>query len=391
MSEILHKNSKSILKEKDNSETIKIESKNYIIYLNKDKNNSYIIISVSSNHKNDKDNINHKKKILDFSLIHNYFIKFKGRIPLIFKYLERMLICKLFCINNNNGNLIFTLYCLEENKNINIDIIIPNKYFVNEINISNKDKNQLGNVQSNLNNSNIKKSFKNRNLGPAPIVGDKNNIIINPNDKNKFFYYKTKIKKIEYYIYLYKNEYIQKNYKEIVFKIIEKNELNDIGIVNEDVEYYAYLNLVNFFNLSEFYFSLFNYSIDDIYEDILIILENHNYKIEKKDNKLKINIKIFSLSPRNNVCYSDIYILALKYEKEREEREINNKIELYFNEIKNYIKKFGDNFNNKIIKNLINNPNKTINNLVINKENVCGDNSNLDNKLYNKNISIIKI
>ncbi len=89
MYEIIQKNIKTIIKEKNNTETIKIESKKCNIYLKKNKFNSAITISFSQNNKNE---ITHKNKFKDFASIDFYFLKFKGNIPLLLKYLERILI-----------------------------------------------------------------------------------------------------------------------------------------------------------------------------------------------------------------------------------------------------------------------------------------------------------
>ena len=332
------KNKRTIIKQKDNLDVIKIESKKYIIYLKKSKIHNSITISVSPHNKDNKDDeITHKKKITDFSTIDYYFIKFKGNTPLLLKYLERLFISNLFSINmnnSNNENLTITLFCLFENNNKFIDIILP------KANVKKKNRQMnVVHINDRSNHDNINKT----NLGCAPPSNACKNIIT-PN----FFYYKTKIKNLEYYIYLSKNEYKDKNYKEINIQIFENEKEINIG-------YYIYLNLVDFFSLSESYYSLFDYSIDDIYDDLIIILSNWNYRIEKHKENLKLIIKVYNMNLKINY-YKDIYFLLSPID--RTDTEMNIKINSYFYDIRKYVNKFGDNINDKKIQKLIQNPNK---------------------------------
>ena len=343
------KNKRTIIKLKDNLDVIKIESKKYIIYLKKNKIHNSITISVSPHNKDNKDDeITHKTKITDFSTIDYYFIKFKGNAPLLLKYLERIFISNLFSININNNNkesLTITLFCLFENNNKFIDIVLP------KANVK-KKKNQVNVVH--INDRGNHDSINKSNLGCAPPSNACKNIIT-PN----FFYYKTKIKNLEYYIYLSKNEYKDKNYEEIYIQIFENEKDSNIG-------YYIYLNLVDFFSLSESYYSLFDYSIDDIYDDLIIILSNWNYRIEKHKENLKLVIKVYSMNLKINY-YKDIYFLLSPIN--RTDTEMNIKINSYFYDIRKYVNKFGDNINDKKIHKLIYNPNKKkLNSLNINKE-----------------------
>jgi hypothetical protein len=273
MYQIIQKNKKTVIKENNDTERIKIETKKYNIYLKKNKYNNALTISFSYNNQN----VTHKHKFTDFASIDHYFNKFKGNIPLLCKYLETIFISNLFSINNNNNddNVTITLFCLLENNNKFINLILPK--------ISTKNKNNYNN-NINKNDEFIGDNSDKINLGDAPpsCMAD---IFIRPN----YFYFKTKNKLHEYNIYLDKNEYKEKNYKEIIFKIIEKERDNE-----NTKEYYAYLNLVDFFYLSESYFSLFDYSIEDIYNDLLIIFSNWNYKIEKNKDKLKIFLIVYN-------------------------------------------------------------------------------------------------
>ena len=359
MNEITHKNRKSKSREKDNLDTTKIESKKYNIYLKKNKANSYIIIAISPRNQGD---CVYQKKLIDFSSIDNFFIIFQRNIPLLFKYLERMLNCNLFKITNNKSDLVLTLFCLQENKNKFIDITLYNsnpKFYSNKKK-DNKNINISIEIGRNTGNSNNEKN----NLFPAPISFDKKYLFI-PNEQNNYFYYKNKNKNLIYNIYINKKEYNPSWYKEIIIKIIEKENGNDKG-----KKYYAYLNLFDFLFLSETYFKLFDYSIDDIYDDILIIFYNHNYKLEKIFDKLKLYIKIFNKNANNN--YSDIIISFKQLEIERNEEDINNKINNYVSDIIKITKNNGKNKENIIknnckLKNDYQNENKFLDNIFNNK------------------------
>ena len=133
------------------------------------------------------------------------------------------------------------------------------------------------------------------------------------------------------------------------------------------------MNLIDFFDLSESYFYFFKYSIDDIYDDLLVIFSNHNYKIEKilDKNKIRLIFNIINII-NNKSYYHNIFISINKKYTERTQEEINYKINNYFNKISSYIIRFGDNLKDKNIKKLINNPNEnnaiSTNNKNVNKK-----------------------
>ena len=372
MNEISHKKSRSKSKEKDLLETTKIESKKYKIYLKTNKINSYIIISICP--KNQSNEI-YQKKFVDFSLVDNFFIIFQRNIPLLFKYLERMFKCNLYNITNNKTNLVLTLFCLQENRDKFIYITLYN----NNPHLYNKMK-DIKNINISIEICrNTENSVNGRdNLFPAPISMDKKYLFI-PNEQNNFFYYKIKNKNLIYNIYLNKKEYNNGDYKEIIIKIIENENDNDKGKT-----YYAYLNLVDFYLISETYFNLFNYSIDDIYDDILIILYNHNYKIEKIFDKVKLFLKIFNKSTTHN--YSDIMVSLRQYEIERNEEELDNKIHNYVRDMIKITKNDGKdkeniiNIDNLELKDDYQNENK----IVIKDNNEISNNKNILNVIKEK-------
>ena len=372
---------KTTSKENDNFVRIEIRSKKNIISLTKDKQNTHIIISVSPNCKNTDI---HKKKFYftDFiSIDELFFSNFKRKINLIFKYLGRLFMSNFYSINYNikkDDNLTLTLFCLNENKSRPIGIILPK--------LKPKKKKICDNFNIIIENNINVDSYNNEkelpiNICPAPI-----SILTkkpNPNDSYNVFYYKTKTKSIEYFIYVYLNEYKEKNYKEVAFKLIEKENDKDC------IEYNAYLNLVDFLKLSESYFSLFNYSIEDIFDDLLIIFANRNYKIDRH-NKIRLWISIFNIRKKMTDPYYQvsIYFQQQEREKKREENEINNKINSYFNEIVKYV----GNHKDKRIEKLIENPNKDIYLKEINinnDKNIIKNHNNIDivdnNIIINKN------
>ena len=353
--------------EKDSIETLKVESKKYILYLILSNTNSLRISFVPNNKeknnekklkqkKIDLSDITHTKNISDLSSIDNYFKIFKNNVPLLYKHLKKLFTSNLFSVDYNNINdeiITINLLCLQENKNKLIEIKLSN--------VNAKKKYKSKSVKSHYSNNiiadiNIIPRDKHINLSAGPVCNNKKNWN-NPNDNKIYFYYKAKNKNMQYYIYINKNEYIINNYKEIVFKIVEKE--NDL-----ESEYCSYMNLIDFFDLSESYFYFFKYSIDDIYDDLLVIFSNHNYKIEKIIDKNKIRLIFNIINIINNKSYyHNIFISINKKYIERGQDEINYKINNYFCRIPSYIIKFGDNLKDKNIKKLINNPNE--NNVII--------------------------
>ena len=335
MKEKLKNNTKLFSISFENSEELEIKSKEYTINLIKDKNDTFIIISIS---KNEPKVIKYKNQLFysDFlSINKEFFNEFKNNIPLLFKFLKRLLISNSFIVNliNEKDSLSLSFYVLRETKKLLIEITLYNE---NNKNIPKSHDNNFNN-----NNNIINNNENNLGLEPAPTFD------LSVINNNSFYYHSfKKTKNFKFFeLYIYKKEYIEKNYKEIIFKIIEKENSK------RDLEYYAYLDLFDFLNLSKSYYGLFKYSIDDIYEDLLIILSNRNFIINKINNtKLRVFLFIFNCFNVNKIS-----IYAKGNEKERNEEIINQKIEIYFDKISNYIQENGENLEEPLIKNIINN------------------------------------
>ena len=326
-----------------NDKTI-INTNKYKIELSKNEINIWITITMLKNNENESIEDSYTIKISDFYSIDTYFNSFKGNINLIYNYLIRIFNKNLYIIEKDKTDtekLIIKIDCLKENKR---------EYIQLKLESSNIIKIEEENDNNNLEDNDYESMNLLKNCVAAPIVNiDDNNE--NPNDKETYFYYKNKEKNNEYNIYIYKNEIKEQNYKEIIFKIIDKgNEKND--------EYYSYLNLVDFFHMSEFYFRQFNYSIDEIYDDLLIIFSNHNYKMEKSKNCLKIAITFINSIGNQKNFIVKAYINA--FIKGPYERNINEILNDYYNQLIRYIRKFGEDINDEKFRNLIKDPDKYI-------------------------------
>ena len=321
-----------------------INTNKYKIELSKNEINIWITITMLKNNENESIEDSYTIKISDFYSIDTYFNSFKGNINLIYNYLIRIFNKNLYLIEKDKTDtekLIIKIDCLKENKR---------EYIQLKLESSNIIKIEEENDNNNLEDNDYESINFLKNCVAAPIVkiGANNE---NPNDKDNYFYYKNKEKNNEYNIYIYKNEIKEQNYKEIIFKIIDKgNEKND--------EYYSYLNLVDFFHMSEFYFTQFNYSIDEIYDDLLIIFSNHNYKMEKSKNCLKIGITFINSIGNQKNFIVKAYINA--FIKGPYERNINEILNDYYNQLIKYIRKFGEDINNEKFRNLIKDPDKYI-------------------------------
>ena len=328
-----------------NDKTI-IKANRYIIELAKNKVNIWITITLKKDKETDE---SFKIKISDFTLIDSYFNSFKGNINLIYNYLIRIFNQNLYSIEKDKYDtekLVIIIYCLKENKKECIKIKLDN------LNILKNYDEKNGNNDNIVEENNSEDNNKVKNFVAAPIINHDSNSI-NPNDNDIYFYYKNKEKNNnEYNLYIYKNEIKDENYKEIIFKVIEKN--------NEICEqYFAFLNLVDFFNISEYYFSQFNYSIDEIYNDLLLIFSNHNYRMEKAKNFLKISITYFNSIGKNKNFIAKAYINTFKIDPNL--RNMKAIINEYFSQLIKYIKKFGGDINDEKFRKLIKDPEKYIN------------------------------
>ena len=321
-----------------------INTHKYKIELSKNEVNIWITIYFLK--EKDKENDNREKsfkiKISDFTLIDSYFNPFNGNIKLIFNYLLRIFHQNLFFIEKDKFDtekLVIKIDCLKENKKEFITIQLDN--------LNKMKKEEEKSLSDNFEENNFDSNSLLKNYLAAPIVKN-----INKRDTNNYFYYKNKEKDNEYNIFINKNEFNDLDYKEIIFKIIEKNN-------SKNEEYYAFLNLVDFFHMSEYYFSQFNYSIDEIYDDLLIIFSNHNYKIEKAKYCLKISIGFISSYGKNKNFITRGNINT--YKIEQNERNINDITNEYYFQLIKYIKKFGENVYDDKFRKLIKEPDKFIN------------------------------
>ena len=316
-----------------------ITANKYIINLEKNEKNIWIKVNFDKNGTQSSFRI----KISDFSKIDSYFNGINNKISAIYNYLLLVFNKNTFEIEkdqNNDDILIIKIDCLKENKKENIILKLKsyNDLIIDEDDekTNNYDNNNFLNEINNFNSDSI-------NCIAAPIITDKTKIK-NPNDKNEYFYYKKNDKDNEYNIYFYKSEVKKNLYKEIIFKIIEKKE-------SGDKVYYSYLNLVKFFEISESYFNKFHYSIEEIYDNLLLIFFNHNYIISKFKKFLRV-----SLSYINSIGIHKNFISKLNFfafTNSENKRNINEIVDKYNIQLIKYIKKFGDNVEDKKFKNII--------------------------------------
>ena len=335
-----------------NSKVIEIQNhfqtqyKNYIIEINKDEKERKLIIKISLN------NISHTKdfsfediKKIDF----DFFYPFENNLLLLYKYIVRLLRAKLFDITTNNEkmeSLSLCLYCLKNNKIKTIIINIPsNKYSQENGIILSENKNiNLENANSNNfidNNNGSEEDRKNKNedynigSAPAPKINKK---------KNKYEY-KIYLKKI-------KNLYQKtKEYREIEIKIEQKiiNKNNE----EKKIIYYDYLDSQDIFGASITYYNLFDFSIDDVFDDLNIIFYHKNYRFEQGKDCIKLFFNVFNFGEGNP--YIEIFIQALN--RERNNQEISIKMNRFFSEFQK-----GNIVNNNGIKSNKNKKEKNINN-----------------------------
>ena len=190
--------------EKDSAETLKVESKKYILYLILSNTNS-LKISLSPNNKEknnekklkskkiDMSDVTHTKNISDLSSTDNYFKIFKNNVPLLYKHLKKLFTSNLFSVDYNNINddiITINLLCLQENKNKLIEIKLSN--------VNAKKKYKSKSVKSYYSNNifadiNIIPRDKHINLSAGPVCSNKKNWN-NPNDNKIFFIIKQKIR-----------------------------------------------------------------------------------------------------------------------------------------------------------------------------------------------------
>ena len=283
----------------------------YIIKLNKEENNRNIFISIIKENMNE--NITYESH-LNFDIFNDsdkeFFSCFNENISLLFKFLIRLFLAKLITIKESIYDcLILKLEWIKDNKIKNINITIPR---INNIHTPIDYKNKEI-IQNNNNNFfyDIKKKNKDEENekyeAPTPFKDSRNR---------------------KYSIKILKKVYPLNNtdtYKEIVIKIIELEDKINIS------KFYAYLSIVDFMSLSKPYCELFNYSIDDIYDDLIIILSNKNIEIEKKDKyNIKLFYQIFNVKKiTNKEPYFFISILLNRIK--RTQKDLESKIQKYKN------------------------------------------------------------
>ena len=319
---------------------IKSSSKLYNVFISLNSSQKLITISISFKDINNK-SMNYEKSLCfrDITMENeDFFIPFKNDIINLFKFLERLFITKLVTIKNNYNNsmnFLYLLFCVaKDNKEIQIQISIPKKS-INNIMISSIHQE---NNNKNIFTTNYKKR-RNFDCAPVPfLIGETPRFESDDKDKNIsgdnniFFFTK---KKNNFSINIYKFEIKSKYYKEIILKITEKNEET-----KNDIEYYAHLNLMDFFNIAKSYYVLFNFSIDDIYDDFLITFHNKNIDITKGRNKIKLYFlipNIMKIEGKN--MYYKLCLYLDKLNNERTEDEIDKKIQEYYLYFFNYIQK----------------------------------------------------
>ena len=350
MTKFLKTKNEIVLDKPININTFEIRSlsKAYTISLKLKNKNKQIIIGISQ--RNVKNNIITHQKYLtydDISLIDlNYFVPFRNNISKLYKFMIRLFKANLVNIKTydyDNSNLFLIFFCLKRNKNFLIQITIPS--IDSSVGVEREETKREEENNKEKIGEEEKKGVQNKNLDEKSTIITTNNkrendfdcapipfSMNNPNKVNNIFNYK--LKKKNYHIYLYKNEYQyeSKQYKEIVFKIIDKDD-------NYTIEYYAYQDLIDFLRLSETYYNLFSYSIDDIYDDFLIILYNHNFKLDVMNKKIRLFYNVYNLGKKAN---SELYYLLCininKFEKERTKEQIDFKINDYYIQIYKHIK-----------------------------------------------------
>ena len=280
----------------------------YTVKMYMDENENIYISIITKDNLNNDIIYNNKLNFEDLELYDQEFLRsFKKNTELFYKFLLRLFYVKLIYIKKSiNDNLFLILVCLHNNNKREISIEFPIC----------KESNEMKNDNKNNNDKKNNKFIKN--------INKKNNV---PNSCN--FYCKNNNDK-EYLIQISKKEYQLKNYKvykEIEFKIIDNGD-------KKKTEYYSYLDIFDFLSISETYYKLFNYSIDNIYEDLIIIFSNNNYEL-KIDKKCKLSYAIFAIFNEESINYQyPYYMNSIELNKrKRTEEELQIKINKYFDKL----------------------------------------------------------
>ena len=243
------------------------EKEKYFLSIILEKDIKNIIINVRNNNES---NITHQTKYNFDNIKENdieFFYAFNNDIILLFKFLCRILKANYYKLKKNkNGEIILTLYCFLNKAMKFINILIPkNDKIITDEDFFIKEEEEINNKP----------------CAPVP--------------KNNVFFYSAKT--------LYKIK-ITKKKSEIVFHIFEDDIFNQLkGIKNK--EFLVKKNYDDFIKLSHGYYSLFNGSLDDIYEDLLINFYNENYKLKIYNSKIILSLYVFNFHKFN---YTDIYL-----------------------------------------------------------------------------------
>ena len=373
------------IKEIEKLDKFQTQYKNYKIEINKDMNNSKIIINIANN------NIITHKKSFSFEEIekfdYEFFVPFHNNLLILYKFLIRFLRAKMFELTEKNEYISLVLYCLKNNELKSIIIDIPSIPLENGIKNNNKDRyfeeiseENLAinnNNESEEDNKNINEEY---NIGSAPA----------PNLKKRRNKYKSELSVYEhsnkkYNIELKKIENLYNNtkeYREIEIKI---NKVTKRFNNNESIIYYDYLDSQDIFDASIPYYNLFDYSIDDVYDDLNIIFYHKNYRVETGKDCIKLFFQVFNIGEGSKDPYIEIFIQALN--RERTDDELQYKMKRVFSEPKNniIIEK------NKLDQSNGINDNKNINNNDENKSDIPNDKKNeikfLNSKINKDNYS----
>ena len=308
--------------DKNLEEPFQIKCKNNIIKIDKDPKKEKLIIYICLNCIS---NITHKKSF-SFGDIENidpiFFFPFKDNFILLYKYLIRLLKANLFNLEINKENkeiMSIQLFCLRKNKLRTIKIDIPSVNF--------KEKDSRNNYFNKINENMIHFNSDTETEEVNKSKDEKYNIGDAPAPKSN-----RKKNKAQYEIEIYKLTSVyeeKKEFKEIQINIREKTtNFNN----KEPICYYAYLDSQEIFGQSISYYNLFNFSMDDVYDDLKIIIYHKNYRFERGKNSIKLFFKVFN---GQNEPYSEIYILALN--KPRTEQELLIEMKNYFESNENKI------------------------------------------------------
>lgn len=278
-------------------------TKVYTAYIRLNKKSDYIKITVEPN-VNSKTYCKYLTLEEINSVAKDYFTPFKNSISKLFKYIIRSFNSKLInIIECDNNTLVLNLICLKNNSKHFIPIKLTETNSNNEEEKTDIKKNEFENVS-----------------------------IPNNNPGDNVFHYSLNKKRYKIYLDKIHYKYNIKDYTEIIIKLYDDNTNN--------IEHIIYLNLIDLFQLSEKFYELFIFSMDDIYDHFLIILHNKNYNIKLLNDKISLFYYVPSLkSNKDDDLFSLIKIDFNKYVAERTFMIIDERINSYYINMYEKIKK----------------------------------------------------